>query len=71
MKDWSPVAVIIMWLSIVVGLILLAGAIAPMVYKAPMTGEKAKMLEDLVKSVITIISVFVGAKMQQQKDDKK
>ena len=67
MKNWHPVSFIVMWLSVVVGIILVAGAVAPMIYKMPMPMEKAKMLDDLLKAVINIICVFVGAKMQQQK----
>ena len=48
--------------------LLLMTGVAPLVRGESLAGEKAKLLSGAVSSVISIITLYVGAKIQESRD---
>lgn len=65
MNKWTPTDVIVLILAITVSLILLSIFGELMLNDIPLTETAAELVAGLVTSVITIISIYVGAKIQQ------
>ena len=78
MKNWSPVDHIILIMVISVsGLVLFTATILPLVinfYFADkeyilMRSETVKLIFGVVTSFVSIISMYIGAKIQKRKDE--
>ena len=56
-----------MFATVVCVLVLMSG-IRPLIYDQTLSEKKAEMLEAIVQSLIAIVTLYVGAKIQQHRD---
>lgn len=63
---WSPVSIIVLWLAVVVGAIMLMVIAGIIIQERDMTADKSKLITDVINSMVTIISVYVGAMIQKK-----
>lgn len=63
----STLSIVILMLTGTVCAILIMVAISPLITGKALSETKAKMMVGIVGSMISIISMYVGAKIQQQR----
>jgi len=67
-KNWKPLDLVVVAITITicgtVGLIVLK----PLVTGVELSDDKAKLMATVIASLISIISMYVGAKLQANKD---
>ena len=68
MKNWNSVDVVVLILTIIISLVLIITLIRPFVTGVAITDGNSKLVAGLIASIISIISMYVGAKIQQNKD---
>lgn len=64
MKDWQPVDVIILILVILISIILLLAITTPMLNLHGMKDNTSKLLAGVLGSIISVISMYIGAKIK-------
>ena len=69
MKNWSPSDIIMLILASTVSIILISIFIEASTTDVPMTDNGAKLVAGLIASIISIISMYVGSKIQKNKDN--
>jgi hypothetical protein len=67
MKNWSAVDIIILILVTIISLVLLLSVLLPFISGMPASDSTAKLIAGLIASIISIISMYVGAKIQKNK----
>ena len=68
MKGWSPSDVIMLILASTVSIVLLSIFAELAFTGAPISDHGAKLVAGLVTSIISIISMYIGARIQKDKD---
>ena len=68
MKNWNSVDYVVLILTTIISLVLVITMIKPFVTGIAITDANAKLVAGLIASIISIISMYVGAKIQQNKD---
>jgi len=71
MKKFKPVDYIIASLVGLLATILLITGVAPLIKGVALGGEKAKLLSGAVSSLISVITLYVGAKLQESRDKSR
>ena len=71
MRKFKPVDYIIAALVILLSTLLLMTGIAPLIKGVALSGEKAKLLSGAVSSLISVITLYVGAKLQENRDKSR
>jgi hypothetical protein len=69
MEKWTPSDVIVTILACVVAATLFAAIIKPFITTNSLPEESAKMVAGLIGSLISLISMYIGAKIQKHKQD--
>ena len=69
MKNWGPSDVIMLILASTVSLVLLIIFVISALTTEPMPEQSAKLVAGLIASIISIISMYIGAKIQKNKDN--
>jgi hypothetical protein len=69
MKNWSPSDIIIVILASTISIVLLTIFIELAFTVEPVSDNVAKILGGLIGSIISIISMYIGAKIQKNKDN--
>jgi len=64
----NNLSIVILMLTGTVCVIVLLVAVSPLITGRELTETKAKMMAVIVGSMISIISMYVGAKIQQHRD---
>ena len=67
MKNWKPVDVIVLLLAFVVGFVLIHTALKTSDTK--LSPESIKFVAGLLASMLTIVSIYVGGKIRNNKED--
>jgi len=65
---WNPVDVIVAGLALLLAVIMLMTGISPLVRGESLAGEKAKMLSSALNSLISVITLYIGAKLQENRE---
>ena len=68
MNRWAPVDWIVLLLAVCIGFGLVLSAISPLVLGQPISEERSKIIGGAVVAVISVISVYVGARMRLPRD---
>lgn len=68
MKNWSPSDIIMLILASTIAIILLLIFAKNATSDVPMTDNGAKLVAGLIASIISIISMYIGAKIQKNKN---
>jgi hypothetical protein len=68
MKNWHPVSVIVVILTVTVSSALVAATVIPVITKTPMPADVMKLMDTLYTSIIAIITLYVGAMVQKSKE---
>ena len=66
--NWQPIDIVAMLLTVTLCFILSLSAMSPLITGNPLSDTKAKMLVGLVSSVVSIVSMYIGATLQKRKD---
>ena len=69
MKNWSPSDIIMLILSSTVSIILITIFVEAAMTSVPMTDHSAKLVAGLIASIISMISMYIGARIQKNKDN--
>ena len=64
----KPMDVIILILTILTAVVLIMALLQPLLYTEKLPTEVSKILANSLGSVISIISMYIGAKIQQKMD---
>lgn len=67
MKDWKPIDIIILIITIVVGFTISFSVIRPLISDRILSAESAKLIAGIIGSLVSIISIYVGSKLKQEK----
>ena len=67
MKNWKPVDVIVVLITAIVGFILIYSALKTSATK--LSPESIKFVAGLLASMLTIVSIYVGGKIRNNKED--
>lgn len=67
MKEWRPVDILVMFLSLTVGILLLSSVAQITITGGALSETKAKTIAGVVSSVVAIISIYVGSKIKNDK----
>lgn len=70
MKNWQPVDIIIIILTLLTCFILMMASIRPLISENEIDLDTTKILAGTLGSLISIISMYVGAKIQQRNTQK-
>ena len=68
MRGWKPVDIIVVMLSAVIAIVVASSVLAVVLNGKAIAPEKAKMLNALISSIVSIITLYVGAMIQRHKD---
>ena len=68
MEKWSPADIIMLILASTVSIILLTIFIELAYTGVPISDHAAKLVAGLIASIISIISMYIGARIQKNKD---
>ena len=68
MKNWSSSDIIMLILASTISIVLLIIFIVMALSTEPMPEQSVKLAAGLIASIISIISMYIGAKIQQNKD---
>ena len=68
MKNWKPSDIIMLILVSTVAFAITSIFIEAAFTDVPMSDHSAKLVAGLIGSIISIISMYIGAKIQQNKD---
>ena len=68
-SKWEPVDFIICMLVVVICFTVIGSIALPLFRGTELPETKAKMVAGIVVSVVSIVSMYVGAKIQQKKRD--
>jgi len=71
MKKFKPVDLIIASLVLLLSALLLMTGIAPLLKGMALSGEKAKLLSSAVVGLQSVITLYVGAKLQEGRDKSR
>jgi hypothetical protein len=71
MKDWKPVDIVILIITVVVSFVISMSVIRPLLSDKPMSIESAKLVSSIVVSLISIISIYVGSKLKHGKSSEE
>ena len=66
--DWKPVDWIACCFTVVLGIILVVGSISVIVRGDESDEQKLKIMAGIISSVISIVSMYVGASIQKRRD---
>lgn len=69
MNKWKPVDFVIGIFAITVAIILLSVILDSMITETTLTEEGAERYTALLGSLVAIISMYVGAKIQENRDN--
>ena len=69
MKEWGPSDVIMLILASTVSIVLLSIFAELAFTGVPISDNAAKLVAGLVTSIISIISMYIGARIQKNKDN--
>ena len=69
MKNWSPSDIVMLVLSSTVAIVLISIFIETAFRNEPMSENNAELVAGLIASIISIISMYIGAKIQKNKDN--
>jgi len=67
-SDWKPVDWIACCFTVVLGVILVLGSISVIVQGEQADEQKLKIMAGIISSVISIVSMYVGASIQKRRD---
>lgn len=67
----KPVDIIVLVLAISISAALVITAIVPMILGEPVSDTRARFIAATVGSMLTIVSMYVGAKIQRAKQGHK
>ena len=72
MKNWNPVDFVVFALAVVVAGALSITAFESVVYKMPLSTEKAAIVDRIYIGVLAIVSLYVGARVggNNKKDER-
>ena len=70
MNKWMPADYIVMFLTLVIGTMLLLTSAKGVISRTEMSDQKTEMLIGLIGSLVAIISIYIGAKIQSNRSDK-
>ena len=65
---WEPIDIIAMLLTVTICLILILSSVAPVITGTSLSEAKAKLLVGLIGSVVSVVSMYIGATLQRRKD---
>jgi hypothetical protein len=68
MKNWHPVSVVVLILTVTIGVGMVYGMIMPLVSGKELGPDMQKTIDSIYNSVIAIITLYVGAMVQRNKD---
>ncbi len=68
MRDWKPVDIIILIITLVVGAIITLSAIRPLFSDRALSPDAAKLVAGIIGSLVSIISIYVGSKLKEKRD---
>ncbi len=69
MKDWQPVDIIITIFATVISVVLLLIIIDATLNNDALSDASSKRISAITTSVVAIISMYIGAKIQEHKDN--
>ena len=69
MKNWKPVDVIVLILACILGFSLVFAMIKPLITTASLSPDSLKLIAGLLASMLTIVSIYVGGKIQKNKEE--
>lgn len=67
MKNYAPESIIVLILSLGIVVFLLALTLKSVFTEVPMSIEKSKILDSMMTSIIAIISMYIGSKLNNKK----
>lgn len=70
MNKWMPADYIVTFLTLVIGTMLLLTSAKGVISGTEMSDQKTEMLIGLIGSLVAIISIYIGAKIQSNRSDK-
>lgn len=68
---WTPVDYAILLLTLMVSVTFMITAILPIILQEPISDARSKVLGGIATSVVSVISVYVGAKIQKHREKDK
>ena len=71
MENWRPVDYVVAFLALVVCIITTGAILSATMHSEPMTKAEEEILASLTASMISIISMYVGASIQKARDGDK
>ena len=66
MNQWKPADWIVMFLTIVIGAMLLLASMHSIIHGTELSEKKTEMLIGLIGSLVAIISIYIGSKIQNR-----
>ena len=70
MKNWSPVDWVVLILTIAISGTFMVTGIIPLLLQEPISDARSKILGGIATSIVSVVSVYVGAKLQQHIDKR-
>lgn len=71
MKNWTPVDFVVFALAFVIALALGVSTLNNVLYKIPLSPERADIVDRIYIGIISIVSLYVGAKVANNNKNKK
>lgn len=65
MEKWETIDIIVLIITIVVALILLIAMVKPLITGEELSTDSYKLIAGLMGSLIAIVSMYVGSKIQK------
>ena len=68
MKNWHPVSVVVMIMTICIGVGMVYGMVMPLVTGTELPPAMQKTIDGIYSSAIAIVTLYVGAMVQRNKE---
>lgn len=65
---WRPMDIIILLLTLTLCVVVGFTVVIPLMFQADISETKSKMISATVGSMVSIVSLYIGAKIQEHKD---
>jgi uncharacterized protein YacL len=71
MKNFKPVDILILFIGVIIGIFILLSVISVLITHKPMDDLKARLIASIITSLVSVISLYVGHRLNGSNKDKK
>ena len=68
MKNWHPVSVVVLIMTMCIGVGMVYGMIMPLVTGSDLSPAMQKTIDGIYSSAVAIVTLYVGAMVQRKKE---